>query len=140
MNQQYFIGIDPGKNTGMAVYDKKEKRLLSVESVAIHVCFQKVILFVKKYGRSNVFIRIEDARLRTWFGDSGPEKWKGAGSIMRDCTIWEDFLKDLGASFELVAPRRNKTKTDASFFKKATGWIGRTNEHARDAAMLVYGF
>ena len=30
------------------------------------------------------------------------------------------------------------TKSKADTFKKLTGWTGRTNEHARDAAMLVF--
>jgi len=31
------------------------------------------------------------------------------------------------------------TKLTADQFKRITGWHGRTNEHGRDAAMLVFG-
>lgn len=45
-----------------------------------------------------------------------------------------------GIPFELVAPKNNKTKVSADYFKKLTGWEGRTNEHERDCAMLVFGY
>ena len=39
---------------------------------------------------------------------------------------------------DTLAPRRDFA-VDAARFAKLTGWQGRTSEHARDAAMLVYG-
>lgn len=38
----------------------------------------------------------------------------------------------------MIHPAANATKTKADVFKKRTGWVERTNEHARDAAMLVF--
>ena len=67
-------------------------------------------------------------------------KLQGVGSVKRDCTIWEDFLKDLNVSFEMVAPKRNVTKLTHEQFVRLTGYDKRTNEHNRDAAMLVFGF
>jgi hypothetical protein len=90
---------------------------------------------------------VEDARQRKWFGKMDAEQRKygaavreGAGSIKRDCQIWEEFLEFMGIKYELVAPKNNKTKLDQKLFSNYTGWKERTNEHARDAAMLVYGF
>lgn len=93
---------------------------------------------------NHVFIRVEDARLRKWIPYQKNEKAEagrreGAGSVKRDAKIWEDFLTDIGADFEMVAPKNNKTKVTAAFFKKLTGYQGKTNEHERDAAMLVVG-
>ena len=64
----------------------------------------------------------------------------GGGSIggSRDATR-EDFLTDKKIPFEMVAPSRNSTKLSAEVFKRLTGWQGRTSEHSRDAAMLVFG-
>jgi hypothetical protein len=39
-----------------------------------------------------------------------------------------------------VAPKNNTTKISAEYFKAVTKWTARTNEHGRDAAMLVVGF
>ena len=37
-------------------------------------------------------------------------------------------------------PKRNITKMSQEYFKQLTGWKKQTNEHSRDAAMLVFGF
>ena len=83
-----------------------------------------------------MFVRVEDARLRTWFGNTGPEKWKGAGSIGRDCAIWVEVLTELQIPFELVHPK-NVKETTSAYFKKLTGWTGKTSIHAREAAWLI---
>jgi hypothetical protein len=63
----------------------------------------------------------------------------GAGSVKRDCAIWEDFCRDLGIDYIPVPPQAGLTKWPADYFNKVTGWKGRTSDHARDAALLVYG-
>ena len=68
------------------------------------------------------------------------KRLQGVGSVKRDASIWEAFLKDLGIEYEMVAPKRNVTKLTQERFKAITGWGKRTNEHSRDAAMLIYGF
>jgi hypothetical protein len=133
---RHYIGIDPGVETGIGIWDRPNHELLEVSSRPIHRAMEKVIFYSHAPG---LFVRVEDARLRQWFGKSGPEKWKGAGSIMRDCKIWEEFLLDSKIPFEMVAPKLNKTKMRREAFERLTGWLKPTNEHGRDAAMLVYG-
>lgn len=134
---RYYIGIDSGTTTGYSIWDSKERRLLLVDSMKIHVAMANIQMLEREY-LDQTLIRVEDARLRTWFGNSGREKLQGAGSVKRDAVIWEEFLTDLKANFQMVAPKNNKTKVDAELFKKLTGWQHKTNEHARDAAMLVF--
>jgi hypothetical protein len=89
--------------------------------------------------KEKIFVRFEDARLRKWFGNAGREKLQGAGSIKRDCVIWNDFLTRKQIPFEAVAPKNNKTKLSSKAFKEITKYEGKTSEHSRDAAMLVFG-
>jgi len=126
------IGIDPGTNTGVAV-----KYCGTWHTVATMTIIEAIDL-VRGWvlEEEAIFVRFEDARLRKWFGKSGPEKWKGAGSIMRDCAIWEETLTALGIPFEKVAPKDVK-ETTAEQFEKLTGWKGRTSIHAREAAWLI---
>lgn len=63
----------------------------------------------------------------------------GAGSVRRDCDIWEEYCTARRIPFEAVAPRPGATKWDADYFARVTGWTGRTSNHARDAALLVFG-
>lgn len=134
----FIVGIDTGVNTGFAIWNKTNKSFTTVETLPLHQAMFR-IRELKDSGIS-ILVRVEDARLRTWFGKSGREQLQGAGSVKRDAKIWEDFLTDLHVDFEMVAPKNNKTKLDASKFKHITGWKERTNEHCRDAAMLCYGF
>lgn len=137
---RYWIGVDPGVNTGVSVWDKKERRLLSVDSMLILEA-QKTVLRLweaARLGNETIHLKIEDARLRTWFGKSGREVWQGAGSIKRDCQVWEEFLLDTGIPHTWIPPKLNRTKLDAPTFKAWTKWTGRTNEHGRDSAMLVF--
>lgn len=127
------IGIDPGTKTGFCQIGLG--KMVSCETLGIFDAIESVRAVHKLYG-DGLFVRFEDARLRKWFGKSGPEKWKGAGSIMRDCAIWEETLTSLGISFEMVAPKDVKETTE-EHFKKLTGWKGRTSIHAREAAWLI---
>jgi hypothetical protein len=60
--------------------------------------------------------------------------------VKRDASIWDDYLKELGVPYEMVAPRYNVTKLTSETFKRYTGWTKKTNEHGRDAAGLIFGF
>jgi hypothetical protein len=133
----YIIGIDPGVNTGFAVWDNRARRLKKVETNI--ACYVENICRVGFGTGKTVLVRFEDARLRTWFGKAGKEQLQGAGSIKRDCQRWEEFLTYYDIPFEEVAPKNNRTKMTAEEFKRLTGWNERTSSHARDAAMLVFG-
>ncbi|MBQ7774519.1 MAG: hypothetical protein IJ379_01230 [Lachnospiraceae bacterium] len=110
----------------------------------------KAMEVVKSYkeiaseNNTKLVVRVEDPRQRTWYEQMSREKERaklqGVGSVKRDASIWDDFLKDLGVEYEMVAPKRNVTKLTSERFKAITGWVKSTNEHNRDAAMLVFGF
>lgn len=135
---EIVIGIDAGVHTGYAIWNKKTKTLIVAKSLKIHEAMVRVKMLYE--SNSNTLVRVEDARQRKWFGNAGREKLQGAGSVKRDSQIWEDYLKDLGVDFVMVAPKNNTTKLNAESFKQITGYQGKTNEHARDAAMLCFGF
>ena len=133
----FIVGIDTGVNTGIAVIDLGKNALTEVKTVPIHAAMDIVARIALE---SKVLVKVEDARLRKWFGKSGKEKWQGAGSIKRDASMWEAFLKDNGIPHEMVAPKNNRTKQTAKQFRALTGWAGKTNNHGRDAAMLIIKF
>ena len=139
MNKKILIGIDTGVNTGFAVAIDSGNGgdLQKVESVSITQAMANINELVIEHGKENIKLYIEDARLRTWF-TGGREKAQGVGSVKRDAQIWEVWCKEQELNYIMIPPKANATKTKADVFKKRTGWLGRTNEHARDAAMLVF--
>lgn len=140
-----YVGVDTGVNTGFSEYDSKKRCLLSVCSLPIHKAMERVKV-LHDLHKEELVVRVEDPRQRKWFGtermtrEEERKKLQGVGSVKRDATIWEDFLKDLGVRFEMVAPKMNVTKLTQETFKRYTGWSSKTNEHGRDAAMLIYGY
>ncbi len=135
MKEKIIIGIDPGVNTGFAVFSVEQQRFLKVDTLLIH---EALFLIDSYLIEHDAIVRVEDARKRKKFeSDKYPQ---GVGSIKRDCKIWEDFLKSKNAAFDLVAPNAQRTKLSADYFKKLTGYQGRTSNHARDAGGLVFGY
>lgn len=135
-----IVGIDPGAMTGIAAWNVEQLALTLVDSMSIH----KAMKFVE--AEVPALVLFEDARKRRWFGKMDAEQRKygaavreGAGSVKRDCSIWDDFLTDLQRPFVARHPTAGGTKWDAEKFRLLTKWPVRTNEHARDAALLVYG-
>ena len=106
-----YIGIDTGVNTGVAVWDNRQRTFLQIETMMIH----RAMEIVKGYKQNaymngtKIIVRVEDARKRTWYGYNDPkkdrDKLQGAGSVKRDCKIWEDFLTDIKVEFQMVAPK-----------------------------------
>lgn len=130
-----LIGIDPGTTTGLAFWDGKDLRL---HSTTITLAIFKVMELKADDGTA-MHVFLEDARKRQWLGNAGRERLMGAGSIKRDCSIWETFLKEQGIPYTLVSPKNNKTKMSKEQFNAITGYNAGSNEHSRDAAMLVFG-
>lgn len=134
------IGIDPGTDTGFAVKDLATGQYTLVATMPIHKAWGTLLTLAQLHGKAALHVVVEDARLRKWIPKtSGREKLQGAGSIKRDCAIWEDFLTDQGIPHRMVAPAEGRTKWNEAFWKQATGYKGRTSNHARDAAVLVLG-
>lgn len=143
-HHRFLIGIDTGVNTGFCLYVRESRSIGELHKLLIHDAMDKAKTLNNMFP-GQVFFRVEDARLRTWIPRQATASREagmreGAGSVKRDAMIWDDFLKSIGAEYEMVAPKDNKTKMKAAYFKSLTKWEPLTNEHERDAAMLVFGF
>lgn len=142
-----IIGIDPGTKTGLACWCPIRKKLLCLETLSIHRAMFLVGSILERADHHQVFI--EDPNTFIPFSKSNmvgiTAKMQGAGSVKRDFAIWLAYLKDVGLelaqSIDIVAVKLQGTlkKMPQPEFKRLTGWQYSTTEHARDAALLVYG-
>lgn len=142
-----LIGLDPGKHTGFAVWCTKAQRFSQIEELSIHEALESVRVIRNGYAPRSLLVVWEDARLRKLFGkmDAKQEKYgaairEGAGAAKRDAQIWADFLADL--RIPNIPKKPHKTKQSHEQFARMLAiadreQFKRTNEHARDAAMLV---
>lgn len=138
-----WVGIDTGVHTGFAVWDSTDKALRDVQTLRIDEALWRVLALSADYG-DDLTVIVEDARQRRWVPDTRDVRKEmsrrlGAGSIKRDAKIWEDFLEANKIAYRMLPPRKGCTKLTKEAFGKLTGWSGRTTEHSRDAAMLVFG-
>lgn len=136
-----YIGIDPGTHTGMAVWDSERKQFDQIVTTKIHTALMEVWELAKVQLITVVF---EDARQRQYLPRERSEseyrgRLMGAGAAKRDAVIWEDFCKGMNIPYLEIPPRKGMTKWSQDYFKTITGWEGRTSEHSRDAAVLVFG-
>jgi len=133
------IGIDTGVKTGFAKWIPAENKLTVIMTYSI----DWAMLVVKDnalFYDFDILVRVEDARQANYGRQNDAHRARGAGSVMRDAKIWQDFLTREKIPFEMVRPRKQFTKWPADVFNRFTGWKGRTTSHGRDAAMLVYGY
>ena len=135
------VGIDPGVHTGLAVWDTSSRQLLEIRCTGIVSAMD--YLDDLAYNRGIGLVVFEDARQRTWIPrerDIRQVKGRamGAGSVKRDCSIWEEWCSARGIQFIASRPKTGMTKLTDAYFRGITGYDRRTNEHGRDAAMLVF--
>ena len=136
-----YIGIDPGTHTGVAV--KRGDEYISLLTTSIH----KALDIVSQYADGcrargeELFIVFEDARQAHYHGRAmhSSARLQGAGSVKRDCSIWEDFCLDKGIQFRATPPMYKYTKLTPESFRMMTGWDKPSSNHSRDAAMLIIG-
>lgn len=134
------IGIDPGVNTGVAVYE--DGSLVHLETIQP----MEYPMLLSSYAMEPLFICFEDSRLQShvWI----PSQSKGvAASISRKigmvdamCFMLEGLCLQYGVAFFKVSPKQKGIKVDAELFKKLTRWDKRSNQHERDAAMVAWQF
>jgi len=134
---RYYIGIDPGTNTGYAVYDRSIKQMTVVKTVKIHQAMLAILVLFKQCNENEMLVVVEDARQVEYFIHE--DKLEGTASVKRDSQIWHDYLTEHKIPFMMVRPNPKITKLKAHVVRAASGWTEPTNEHNRDAVMLVTG-
>ena len=134
------IGIDTGTVTGLAVWDIQEQKFNYVRQLKIHKAIFYIQELIETHGKDSLVIFVEDARKRKFFkGVNTAARLQGAGSIKRDASVWDDYLKDTGVEYYMKAP--GNTKVTPEYFEKLTGIKTLKGEHhLRDAAMMVINY
>lgn len=138
-----LVGVDPGTTTGVASWDTRAGALLTVASMSILHAMRWIIedAVIQAEPRGGLLVVWEDCRShrlpRHLQTNQSREQAQGVGSVKRDCSIWQEFLTDARLPNITRAPSRRRTKLDRVQFRAATGWDKPSNEHGRDAAMLV---
>lgn len=160
--RKYAIGIDPGRNTGVAVWSKTERKLVKL----ITLDFWSVIDFLDTFVSSmqaqdwgalgihvpfmdvDYEVVMEDPQLNeTTFARGVEPKLmlkvaQDVGRNKEQAFLLIEWMKKRKIQFRTIQPKnrqRGGGKWTADYFRKMTGWQGSSNEHTRDAARFVIG-
>ena len=126
----YNIGIDPGKDTGLAVWNGNLGQfveLIATDFVgAIDMCLEY------KNNVEKVFVEVPPTK----FNWHDPAAAHNVGRVCREAELMVEMLKYYEFQVISVPPQG---KIDDDQFRKLTEYPHKTNQHKRDAAMLVWG-
>ena len=137
MKRKYYVGIDPGVNTGVAIVH--DGAYISISTMTITKAMQMLYLILMDGAEIELYV--EDPNKRKWYGHKSNVKQQGAGSIKRDYSIWSVWAKENNVKLHPVAPKDVGSLFDNEvLFKEATKWVKKCSVHARDAARMVYRF
>ena len=132
------IGIDPGMNTGMARY--VDGVLVELETVmpwdvriALAALRPALVVFEDSRKESHTWTRIASR-------DASLKMARNVGEIDAWCKLIEAECAALGIKCMGVSPTGKGAKLAAPAFAKLTGWAGKSNQHARDAAMVAFPY
>lgn len=142
MRKRYAIGIDPGVETGVAFYDRHERKIVSrstsdfwnvIEEFETSLMPHSHFAVIEVASGHVIHDRVE--KNATGFGRD--RQAANVGSNRREAVLLAEGLERLGFEVRRVTPTR--TKWTAKDLKQRTGITERTNQHVRDAIALVYG-
>ena len=132
------IGIDPGMNTGMARY--VDGALVELETVmpwevrvALDAISPALVVFEDSRKQSHTWTRIASR-------DASLKMARNVGEIDAWCKLIEAECAAIGIRCMGVSPTGKGAKLAAPAFSKLTGWAGKSNQHARDAAMVAFPY
>lgn len=153
MDNKIYVGIDPGVKTGWAIYSSSRRKLIDVRTksflqvlvaaneieVGVHEIIDEddeVIFCIESPGLNKpTFPRNVNRRVIERIS-------RNVGANCREAELLISCIGEYGFRVIKCRPKRNKLsrgKMKAKEFQRLTGYEGRTSQHGRDAALLVWG-
>lgn len=135
-----IIGIDPDlEKSGVAILKDGSLRLDNMRFYDLTQYFEvnkdqieKVIIEAGWLNKkSNVHGRYGQSK------SAGERIAKNVGENHATGKLLVEIAKSL--NLNVVAVRPTRTKKNSEEFNRITGWVGRSNQEQRDAAMLIFG-
>jgi len=134
-----LIGIDPGQNTGIAIYeDGALVSLRTITPLQLHMTMLDLTVGI------TCRVVFEDSRLQSVVfrrGLNAASTLKVArniGEVDGICRLIVAECERLGVPAHGISPKAKGAKLNAEQFQELTGWDKRSNQHERDAAVVAW--
>lgn len=153
--QYLYVGIDPGVNTGICIYNSDTKEIIKLLTLDF---WDTITLFTRLAEMQHYFcideeiitVIIENSALnKPTFSKAGGETARkmqkisrNVGSNQRESVLLIEGIRRMGFAVKEVRPsgkKGMKRKWSKEVFENITGWKKQSSQHSRDAAMLVFG-
>jgi hypothetical protein len=149
--KRYTIGIDGGRTTGVAVFDRQTRTLSNLTTTDYFGC--RAMLATFRPDECDVIVE-DPSQVHPVFQRPLKEPVterqahliqmkiaQAVGAVKQQTALLIEELRRMGFNVIAARPmsRAKKAKNDARQFALRTGWVGSTNQHVRDAGMLCYG-
>lgn len=134
--RRQVIGLDPGVNTGVALYvNGKLVSLRTIQPIDIQDCikesFSELIVFEDSRLQSAVWVPSKNKAVANNIA-------RKIGQVDALCSLIEETCSRYDIKFMRVSPKAKGGKMNAEDFNGLTGWSARSNQHERDAAMVAW--
>ena len=133
-----IIGMDPGMNTGVAIYQAgKLEVLMTISPLEIHALLK---------GFEPARVVFEDSRLQSHIWNrmlkaaAAAKVARNVGQIDAWCYLITEHCERLKIAAHGISPAGKGAKLNAAKFQELTGWTGPSNQHTRDAAMVAWPY
>lgn len=143
-----YIGIDTGVHTGIAIWNSSLKKFTKLLTLDFWGCINLLEL-EKVVNDNNFMVYIEDPTQNKpifknkLVGKEVASQLKIAqnvGSVKRETSLMIEWMRDNDIAHIAVKPtKKTLSKLTSENFQHYTGYLGVCSQHARDAAMLVFG-
>ena len=154
MENKIHIGIDGGATTGIAIWDGKYLKLESGSFWDMAYFLEKKIFDDIKKKKIPFVIYIEDTSSVkiTWRRKNSNNSIgtndrmaRNVGMNIRDCQLWCEWCEINKFEYKKVRPLKKSWNTSNGKisndeFKKLTNYHEQTNQHERDAGLIVISF
>lgn len=132
-----ILGIDPGSSTGCAIY--RAGQLVHLETITPF----EMDAYIRDTSPARVVF--EDSRLQShvWTPAKGAAALKVArniGEIDAWCKVLVAVCARLSIPAHGISPKGKGAKLTPDQFAAVTGWLGRSNQHERDAALVAWKY
>lgn len=158
----FLIGIDPGRETGVCAYDRRNKKIMHMESMPFWDAIDFIASFhyhgtglpqsIKESDQitlqddyKSYEVVIEDPGLNTFLHSKfyrnaikvQTKIAQNVGMNKEDAYLIIEYMKRKRIKYRQIRP--SSVKWTAADFKKITRWEGKLNQHMIDAGRMVYG-
>ena len=133
-----LLGIDPGVQTGIAIY--RAGQLDELRTIAPHEIADCIS------GNQPSRVVFEDSRLISFVFTQVKSRAaalkmaRNVGEIDAWSRLIVAVCGELGIACHGISPKGKGAKVGAAEFARLTGWLSASNQHERDAAMVAYPY